>query len=109
MTIFNQDRGEGVVELQGSKIHAADFRKSVRLRRILNYLLDGWEHYGRDIRNAVDCMALHSDIAELRHPKNGFEIQKIYHGKNENGRQLFAYRMTDADIKKYKQWIFNSV
>jgi hypothetical protein len=82
-------------------IRSANFLKSERLQKILNYLSDGAKRTSMEISTAACCVAAHSDIAELRHRKNGFKIPREYAGKTPAGRHLNFYYMTDDDRKKW--------
>lgn len=53
-------------------IHYAKFAKSVRLQRLLEYLLDGNGHTTLDIILGADICAVNSAVCELR--ENGFDI-----------------------------------
>ena len=53
-------------------IHYARYEKSVRLQRMLDYLMDGQRHTTLDIILGADVCAVNSAACELR--ENGFDI-----------------------------------
>jgi hypothetical protein len=57
--------------MKGS-IHYAKFENSVRLQRMLDYLLDGKKHSTLDIILGANVCAVNSAACELR--ENGFDI-----------------------------------
>ena len=85
-------------------IRARNFRKSEPLQRLLNYLSDGKDHSTLEISDAMRCCAAHTDIAELRAPKNGFKIPRRYYGRSPAGRQINLYQMTADDVKRYNDF-----
>lgn len=71
-------------------MHFANADKSPRLAKLLRYLKS--HPYGAttiEIQWWTNSCAPATDISELR--RNGFKIERVYEGKNQNGRQINRY------------------
>ena len=67
-----KDSGGRIRTIKG--IRAALLENSPRLQRVARFLGDGKPHTTREIIRACDVCAVNSIADELRHEKNGFEI-----------------------------------
>jgi len=72
-------------------MNAGSIVTSSRLQATMNFLSDSLWHNCFDIQKATGSMAVHSDMAALRHPKNAISIQHRYNGKTKNGSKRSEY------------------
>ena len=73
--------------------HYANVKTSPRLQRILAILADGEYHSTRDISLGAEVYAVGSAIIELRDPKNGYVIHRLYIPKYNGERGCHVYRL----------------
>ena len=87
-------------------MHAASLKRSPRLRRVLDLLLDGRERTTWEISHHARVCAVNSCIAELR--ESGFRID-CRQDRETSGERVWLYRLDvgDADtfarLVKYRQ------
>ena len=72
-------------------IHYARLDHSPRLQRLLAYLQDHKPHSTMDIITGAGICAVNSAVSEIR--RNGYNVECIGKGKNQNGSNVFEYRL----------------
>lgn len=74
-------------------MHYANLKRSARLQKLHNLLLDELPHSTYDIINRTGICAVNSAAAELR--RNGIPLGPAkYAGTTLNGNKIYTYQLT---------------
>lgn len=71
---------------------AANLKTSHRLQRVMSTLMRGGEWSTLELGATAQVQAVNSAVSELRHPKNGAQID-CRQGKDPKGNRCWYYRL----------------
>jgi len=82
--------------MKTGKIHAADIKKSVRLQRARDFLLERGERGATTMEWILGAMIGNAGATKKELIENGIPVTCTREGKNENGNLIFRYRIEGA-------------